>query len=72
MLYRITNTYVSNKQLSQVAWLKMEPKTVISIDTNIILTNYRMFLIPDEEERKWVLHIRNVQVSDKVSSFEIS
>lgn len=45
----------------------MEPKTVISIDTNIIITNYRIFLIPDEEERKWVLHIRDVQVSDRVS-----
>lgn len=26
-----------------------------------------MFLIPDEEERKWVLHIKDVQVSDRVS-----
>lgn len=40
----------------------------MSIDTNIIITNYRIFLIPDEEERKWVLHIKDVQESDRVSS----
>lgn len=51
----------------QVAWLKEESKTILSIDTNIITTNYRIFLIPDEEERKWVLHIKDVQDSDRVS-----
>lgn len=51
----------------QIAWLKEETKTILSIDTNIIITNYRIFLIPDEEERKWVLHIKDVQESDRVS-----
>lgn len=52
---------------NQVAWLKEETKTILSIDTNIIITNYRIFLIPDEEGRKWVLHIKDVQESDRVS-----
>lgn len=56
------------RQRAQVAWLKVEQNTIISIDTNIIITNYRIFLIPDELERKWVLYIQDVQVSDKVSS----
>lgn len=51
----------------QVAWLKEETKTILSIDTNIIITNYRIFLIPDDEGRKWVLHIKDVQESDRVS-----
>lgn len=50
-----------------MAWLKEETKTILSIDTNIIITNYRIFLIPDEEGRKWVLHIKDVQESDRVS-----
>lgn len=55
------------QQPNQVAWLKEETKTILSIDTNIIITNYRIFLIPDEEGRKWVLHIKDVQESDRVS-----
>lgn len=47
--------------------MKEETHTILSIDTNIIITNYRIFLIPDEEERKWVLHIKDVQESDRVS-----
>lgn len=55
---------------NQVAWLKEETKTIISIDTNIIITNYRIFLIPDEEEKRWALHIKDVQESDRVSRYK--
>lgn len=56
-----------SRYANQVAWLKEETKTIISIDTNIIITNYRIFLIPDEEEKRWALHIKDVQESDRVS-----
>uniref|UniRef100_A0A6G1S8R6 Lachesin n=1 Tax=Aceria tosichella TaxID=561515 RepID=A0A6G1S8R6_9ACAR len=58
---------VENLGQHQIAWLKEETKTILSIDTNIIITNYRIFLIPDDEGRKWVLHIKDVQESDRGS-----
>lgn len=66
-LVQIDNATMQNFIQSQVAWLKEESKTILSIDTNIIITNYRIFLIPDEEEKKWALHIKDVQESDRVS-----
>lgn len=57
----------SGRSVRQVAWLKEETKTILSIDTNIITTNYRIFLIPDELGRKWALHIKDVRESDRVS-----
>ncbi|KAG9509491.1 Hippocampus abundant transcript-like protein 1, partial [Fragariocoptes setiger] len=63
--HTVANSTLRLRSQKRVAWLKQETRTILSIDTNIITTNYRIFLIPDEEQRKWVLHIKDVQQSDR-------
>lgn len=62
-----SNWKLRTENNKQVAWLKEETRTILSIDVNIIITNYRIFLIPDEDRRKWALHIKDVRESDRVS-----
>ena len=50
--------------VSQIAWLKVDTQTILSIQTHIITKNHRM-TVSHVEGRAWVLRIRDVKESDK-------
>jgi len=50
--------------LSQVAWLRVESKTILTIHHHIITRNYRIGL-SHSDDRHWNLHISDVQESDR-------
>ncbi|XP_022247140.1 lachesin-like isoform X1 [Limulus polyphemus] len=47
-----------------VAWLRVESKTILTIRHKVITRNYRIDL-SHGDRRNWILHIKNVQESDK-------
>ncbi|XP_076356136.1 lachesin-like [Tachypleus tridentatus] len=47
-----------------VAWLRVESKTILTIRHNVITGNYRIDL-SHGDRRNWILHIKNVQESDR-------
>lgn len=49
----------------RTAWLRVEDKGILSIHNNVITRNYRFGLLNDENERNFILTIKNVQPSDK-------
>lgn len=54
----------------RTAWLRVEDKGILTIHNNIISRNYRLGLINADDEARgasFILTIRNVQASDKVS-----
>lgn len=48
----------------QAAWIKVETKAILTIHHHIITRNYRISL-SHSDNRNFVLHIRNVQKSDR-------
>ncbi|XP_022257736.1 limbic system-associated membrane protein-like, partial [Limulus polyphemus] len=55
---------VDNLSTYRVAWLRVESKTILTIHQNVITRNYRVSL-SHNDHRNWVLHIREVQESDR-------
>lgn len=49
---------------SQVAWLRVESKTILTIHHHVITRNYRIGL-SHSDDRHWNLHINDVQESDR-------
>lgn len=58
---------INNLGNFRTAWLRVEDKGILTIHNNIITRNYRIGLINNEDGRNFVLTIKNVQPSDKVS-----
>lgn len=50
--------------LAQVAWLRVESKTILTIHHHIITRNYRIGL-SHSDDRQWNLHLNDVQESDR-------
>lgn len=48
----------------KVAWIKVENKAILSIHKHVITRNYRIF-VSSSDNRQFVLHIKNVQESDR-------
>ena len=48
----------------QVAWVRVDTQTILSIHHNVITQNQRISLSYNDH-RSWYLHIRNVQESDR-------
>lgn len=48
----------------QVAWVRVDTQTILSIHHNVITQNPRISLSYNDH-RSWYLHIRNVQESDR-------
>ncbi|UYV77053.1 K02A2.6-like [Cordylochernes scorpioides] len=51
------------RKTSPAAWIKVETKAILTIHSHIITRNYRISLTHNDN-RNFVLHIRNVQVLD--------
>lgn len=58
---------INNLGNFRTAWLRVEDKGILTIHNNIITRNYRIGLINNDEGRNFILTIKNVQPSDKVS-----
>lgn len=58
---------INNLGHYRTAWLRVEDKGILTIHNNIITRNYRIGLNNDDEGRNFILTIKNVQPSDKVS-----
>lgn len=59
---------INNLGNFRTAWLRVEDKGILTIHNNTITRNYRISLINnDPEKNRFVLAIKNVQPSDKVS-----
>lgn len=52
----------------RTAWLRVEDKGILTIHNNIITRNYRVGLLNNDNGRNFILTIKNVQPSDKVST----
>lgn len=53
----------------RTAWLRVEDKGILTIHNNVITRNYRVGLINNDDEAKnFILTIKNVQPSDRVSA----
>ena len=51
---------------SQAAWLRVEEKDILTIHHHVITRNYRINLINNQNDnRNFILHIKNVQESDR-------
>lgn len=48
----------------QIAWLRVDTQTILTIQTHVITKNHRM-VVSYVEGRAWVLKIRDVKESDK-------
>ena len=58
---------INNLGQFRTAWLRVEDKGILTIHNNIITRNYRIGLLNEDNGNTFVLTIRNVQPSDKVS-----
>lgn len=61
---------ISNLGIYKTAWLRVEDKGILTIHNKTITTNYRIGLVTtadDNGSSGFVLHIKNVQPSDRVS-----
>lgn len=63
---------INNLGNFRTAWLRVEDKGILTIHNNIITRNYRIGLINNDEGKNFILTIKNVQSSDKVSSSSIT
>lgn len=50
--------------LVQIAWLRVDTQTILTIQTHVITKNHRM-IVTHAEKRAWQLKIRDVKESDK-------
>lgn len=48
----------------QIAWLRVDTQTILTIQTHVITKNHRMIVV-HSEKRAWILKIRDVKESDK-------
>lgn len=48
----------------QIAWLRVDTQTILTIQNHVITKNHRMS-ITHAEKRAWILRIREVKESDK-------
>lgn len=55
---------VSNLGKYQVAWIKADTQTILTIHKSVVTRNYRITL-KHHEHRNWFLHIRNVSEDDR-------
>lgn len=61
---------ISNLGSYRTAWLRVEDKGILTIHNNTITRNYRIGLVTTADDNGasgFVLHIKNVQPSDRVS-----
>jgi len=59
-----TFPFASSFPICQVAWLRVESKTILTIHHHIITRNYRIGL-SHSDDKHWNLHISDVQESDR-------
>ena len=57
-------TTIFLKSLNQVAWVRVDTQTILTIHTNIITRNQRVSL-SQHDNKQWRLHLNKVQESDK-------
>lgn len=50
--------------LLQVAWLRVDTQTILTIHSHVITKNHRIG-VTHSEHRTWYLHIREVRESDR-------
>lgn len=62
---------INNLGNFRTAWLRVEDKGILTIHNNIITRNYRIGLINNDEGKNFILTIKNVQPSDKVSCLQV-
>ncbi|CAN8005149.1 unnamed protein product, partial [Ixodes hexagonus] len=55
---------IENLGKNKVAWIKMDTETLLTYHRHIIVGEPRL-RVSDNNERQWLLHIRNAQPSDK-------
>lgn len=48
----------------QIAWLRVDTQTILTIQTHVITKNHRM-VVTHAEKRAWQLKIRDVKETDK-------
>lgn len=48
-----------------MAWVRNDDYTILTISTRIIIHNPRISVTCDNDQRTWILHIRQVKQSDK-------
>lgn len=48
----------------QVAWLRVDTQTILSIQTHVVTKNNRI-LVTHTDNRVWRLHIRNIRPTDR-------
>lgn len=48
----------------QVAWLRVDTQTILTISTHVITKNHRIG-VTHSDHRTWFLHIREVRESDR-------
>lgn len=48
---------------AQIAWLRVDTQTILTIQSHVITKNHRM-IITHAEKRKWILKIREVKEAD--------
>ncbi|RZC41599.1 hypothetical protein BDFB_013441 [Asbolus verrucosus] len=48
----------------QVAWLRVDTQTILTIHSHVITKNHRI-AVTHSEHRTWYLHIRDVRESDR-------
>lgn len=58
---------INNLGKFRTAWLRVEDKGILTIHNNTITRNYRISVLNNEDGKNFVLTIKNVQPSDKVS-----
>lgn len=61
------NCKINNLGNFRTAWLRVEDKGILTIHNNVITRNYRVGLNNDDHNKNFILTIKNVQPSDKVS-----
>lgn len=66
MIFFLLISFLSNvhHEWFQVAWLRVESKTILTIHHHIITRNYRIGL-SHSDDKHWNLHISDVQESDR-------
>lgn len=60
----VTGHIIALFNLRQVAWLKVDTQTILTIQSQVITKNRRIG-ITNTESRIWQLHIKDVKISDQ-------
>lgn len=63
--WRIITTLIRSRAVpTQIAWLRVDTQTILTIQSHVITKNHRMSVV-HAEKRSWVLRIKDVKESDK-------